>query len=157
MPRVGEGGCQILRQDDYIKAKLIEMGWRFGQSYSGGHMAGQLVMQTIANRVRAGWGTWLQVIDNIPNYMAENELPPLVHPHVQEPAFIKLLQAVDGIFDGNVPDGTLSSLERAMGKKGAIYWGDLARIERAWFLDKIVRAPENHDRIANINGLTFWR
>ncbi len=147
----------MLKQDDYIKSKLVELGWRFGQSYSGGHIAGQMVMQTIANRVRGGWGTWLQVIDNLPNFMAENELPALTHPHIHDPAFIKLLQAVDGIFDGSVQDMTLSSLDRAMGKKGALYWADLAKIERAWFLDKIVRSPENHDRIANVNGLNFWR
>ncbi len=147
----------MLKQDDYVRGKLVEMGWRFGQSYSGGHIAGQMVMQALANRVRAGWGSWLQVIDNIPQFMAENELPPLVHPSVWEPAFIKLLHAVDGIFDGSVADLTLSALDRAQGKSGGLYWADLARVEREWFLDKIVRSPENHARIANMGGLNFWR
>lgn len=114
-----------------------------------------MIMHTIANRVRVGWGSWLQVLDRLPAFMAENEVPPLVHPTVWDAAFIKLLQTVDGIFDGSTPD--LS--------KGALYWGDLAKIERPWFREKIVQATKldandcvvpAHGRVANMNGLNFW-
>lgn len=148
----------MLKQDDYIKGKLVEMGWRFGQSYigSGGHIAGELIMATLANRTRIGWSSWLQTFDRIPLHMAEAEMPALVHPSIWEPNFMKLLQAVDGIFDGSVPDKS----------KGALYWGDLAKIERPWFLEKIVQAKAlnfegveipAHERVANINGLNFWK
>ena len=140
----------MLKQDDYIKSRLVEVGWRFGKRY-GGHMAGQLVMHAIANRVRVGWGSWLQVIDSIPNVMAEENLPPLEHPSVWEPAFVKLLHAVDGIYDGSVHD--LS--------KGALYWGDLQSIERAWFKEKIIQAKDDegaplHHRVVDMNSLSFW-
>jgi hypothetical protein len=72
----------VLKQDDYIKGRLVEMGWRFGQSYAGGHIAGEMVMQAIANRVRVGWSSWLQAIDRIPLHMAEAEIPPLEHPSI---------------------------------------------------------------------------
>jgi hypothetical protein len=145
----------MLKQDDYIKGRLVEMGWRFGQSYqgAGGHIAGQMVMSALANRVKLGWGSWLQTIDRIPQYMAENELPPLIHPPIFEPTFVRLLQTVDGIFDGSTPDMS----------KGATYWGDLSRIERPWFMEKIVQGinPDTgipyHPRVANMNGLNFWR
>ena len=147
----------MLKQDDYIKGKLVELSWRFLRSYIGtGPVAGQMIMNTIANRVRCGWGGWLQVIDRIPAYMAENEMPPLEHPLVWDATFIKLLQTVDGVFDGSIPD--LSC--------GALYWGDLSKIERDWFKDSIIHArhPEGtpkagqpvHIRIANTNGLNFW-
>lgn len=143
----------MLKQDDYIRGKLVEMGWRFGQSYSGGHMAGQLVMNTLANRVRIGWGSWLQVIDRIPLFMAENALPGLEHPSVWEPMFVKLLHTVEGVFDGSTPDIA----------KGALYWADLSRIERPWFKEKIVD-PVNedtgeriHPRVVDMNSLSFWR
>ncbi len=152
----------MLKQDFYCQAKLVEMGWRFSQSYVGaGHIAGQMIMQTLMNRVRAGWGSVLQVIDRIPNHMAENEIPPLVHPSIHEPTFVKLLQAVDGVFDGAIND--LS--------KGALYWGSLNRIEREWFREKIVLAKKSvnisdgglelvevpaHQRVANMNDLNFW-
>lgn len=152
----------MLKQDDYIKAKLVEYGWRFAKSYVGaGHIAGQMIMHCIANRVRNGWATWLQVFDGIPNFMAENELPPMTHPSVWDATFVKLLQTVDGIYDGSTHD--LS--------KGALYWGDLAKIEREWFKEKIIQPiyPEGtyktdqnvsglpvHNRVANTNGLNFW-
>ena len=143
----------MLKQDQYIQGKLVEMGWRFSQSYIGaGHIAGQMIMQTLANRVRCGWGSWLQIIDRVPAFMAEKELPPLVHPSVWDAGFIKLLHAVDGIYDGSVPD--LS--------KGALYWCDLSRIENPWYKEKIVDAIDQdglrrHPIIANMNGLCFFR
>jgi hypothetical protein len=100
----------MLKQDDYIKGRLVEMGWRFCQSYVGaGHIAGQMIMHCLANRVR----------------------------------------------NGSVPDMV----------KGAQYWGDLAKIEQPWFLEKIIQATKldqneclvpAHERVANTNGLNFW-
>ncbi|PWT75524.1 MAG: hypothetical protein C5B59_08580 [Bacteroidetes bacterium] len=141
----------MLRQDDYCKAKLVEMGWRWSKTYAGGHMAGQLVMHAIMNRVRCGWGTCLVVIDTIPKFMAENELPPLEHPAIWEPSFMKMLQAVDGIYDGSVPDMT----------NGALYWGELSHIGRDWFKAMIVAENpatglRQHPQVANLNGLTFF-
>ena len=146
----------MLKQDDYVKAHLVSLGWRFGQAYSGGHIAGEMVMQTLANRVRVGWGSWLKVIDTVPLFMAENEIPRLEHPSIWEPNFVKLLHKVDAVFDGSIPD--LS--------KGALYWGDLAKIERDWFREKIVQAKTfnfegvevpAHPRVACMNGLNFWK
>jgi hypothetical protein len=140
-----------LRQDDFCKTQLVMMGWRFGQSYSGGHLAGQMVMHALANRVRCGWGAWLQVIENVPTFMAENEMPPLKFPSIWEPMFVKLLHTVDGIYDGSVPDLT----------HGGLYWGDLSRIERPWFKAKIIQAVDEegaaqHKRVADMNSLSFW-
>jgi hypothetical protein len=146
----------MLKQDDYIKGRLIEMGWRYGQLYAGGHIAGEMVMQAIMNRVRIGWGSPLQMIDRIPVFMAESVMPKLEHPSVWEPNFVKLLHVVDGVFDGSVPDKS----------KGGLYWGDLAHIEQPWFLEKIVQAKTQnfegveipaHQRVANMNGLNFWK
>lgn len=145
----------MLKQDDYIKAHLVELGWRFAQSYGSGHVAGEMIMQTLANRVRIGWGSWLKVIDTVPLFMAENEIPKLEHPSIWEPNFVKLLHKVDAVFDGSIPD--LS--------KGALYWGDLAKIERDWFREKIVQSRKfnfegvevpAHQRVACMNGLNFW-
>jgi hypothetical protein len=144
----------MLKQDDYIKAKLVETGWRFGKPY-GGYKAGQLIMHTLANRVRVGWGNWLQVLDGIPKFMAENELPLLEHPPLWEAGFVKLLHSVDGIFDGSIPDDST----------GALYWGDLNRIERAWFQEKIISARKEdpngslipaHQRVHDMGTLCFW-
>ena len=143
----------MLKQDDFIKANLVSMGWRFSQSYVGaGHIAGQMIMHALANRVRVGWGSWLQIIDRVPAFMAEKELPPLVHPSVWDAGFIKLLHTVDGVYDGTIPD--LS--------KGALYWCELSHIENPWFKEKIVDAIgadglRRHPIIANMNGLVFLK
>ena len=144
----------MLKQDDFCKSQLVEMGLRFGRPY-GGYKAGVLVMHTLMNRVRVGWGSVLQVIDGVPKFMAENELPPLVFPPLWEPAFVKLLHSVDGLYDGSIPDES----------SGALYWGDLGRIEKPWFQEKIIgsrRDDENgcsipaHQRVHDMGTLSFW-
>ncbi len=121
-------------------------------------MAAQMVIHALCNRVRCGWGSYLQVIDNIPKFMAENEMPPLVHPSVWQPEFVKLLHSVEGIFDGSVPDLT----------HGGLYWADLRYIEREWFKTHIIDARKpieegvhetaipQHMRVADLNNLSFW-
>jgi hypothetical protein len=143
----------MLQQDKFGQAMLVDLGWRFGQSYGGGHLAGQLIMHTLMNRVRLGWGSVLQVIDTVPHSMAENEIPPQKYPSIWEPTFVKLLHTVEGIYDGSTPD--LS--------KGALYWCDLNRIERPWFKEKIIDAvnpltnEKVHPHVADINSLWFFR
>ena len=142
----------MLKQDDLVKGQLVLMGWRFGTSYSAGFIGSQMVMSTIANRVRCGWGSWLDCIDRVPLYMAETELPPLKYPSLWEPDFVKLLHAVEGVFEGSAHDMS----------KGALYWGDLNRIERSWFQETIISAINEdglrkHQRVADMNALSFWK
>ena len=146
----------MLKIEDIQRVKLVEIGWRFGQSYAGGHIAAQMIMHCVANRVRVGWGSWLDVIQKVPNFMAENELPPLEFPSGWNGSFVKVLHLVDGVFDGSVPDAS----------KGALYWGDLTRIERPWFKENVVDpikedGPQaglrQHPMVANMNSLSFFR
>ncbi len=151
----------MLKQDHYSQAKLVELGWRFGQSYGGGHLAGQMVMQVIMNRVRLGWGPLLRMIDVVPDYMAENELPPLVHPSLWEPTFVKLLAAVEGIYDGSVQDmtrGNEFSIGTGKPKSGALYFCALDKVERPWFKNLIaatdpVTGLKQHNRVWTMNTL----
>jgi hypothetical protein len=146
----------MLKIEDVQKTKLVEIGWRFGQMYSGGYVSGQMIMHVIANRVRCGWGPWLDVIQKVPQFMAENELPPLEFPSVWNGSFMKLLHVVDGVFDGSLPDMS----------KGALYFADLNKIERSWFKTKILDpvkedgpsvGQRQHPIVANVNSLSFFR
>jgi len=148
---IGEG-IHILKIEDIQKSVLVSLGWRFGQSYTGGYLAGQMVMSTLANRVRSGWGNWLEVLEKVPFFMAENELPPLKYPNIWDGNFVKLLHVVEGVFDGSAAD--LS--------KGALYWADLTRIERPWFVNLMEATNEEtgmrqHPIVASMNSLTFFR
>lgn len=142
----------MLKPDDFCKAHLATLGWRYSQVY-GGYVYGQMVMSAIANRVRFGWGSWLEVIENVPLYMAENELPPLKFPSVWEPTFNKLLQCVDAAYDQSLLDIT----------NGATYWCDLNKIERDWFRKRVLDAvqPETglrvHPVVANQNSIVFLK
>ena len=142
----------MLKTEDMQKSKLVELGWRFGQAYAGGYIAGQMVMSAIANRQRAGWGNWFEVIEKVPFFMAEEELPPLKFPNVWDGNFVKLLHIVDGVFDGSAMDMS----------KGALYWADLQRVERSWFKNLMFATNEEtgmkqHPIVASMNSLTFFK
>ena len=149
--RLGEG-IHILKIEEIQKSVLVSLGWRFGQSYGGGYLAGQMVMATLMNRVKAGWGSHLEVFERVPFFMAENDLPPLKWPGVWDGSFVKLLHVVEGVFDGSAAD--LS--------KGALYFADLTRIERPWFVNLMEAINEEtgmrqHPIVASMNSLTFFR
>jgi hypothetical protein len=147
----------LLKVEDIHKAKLVETGWRFGQSYGGGYLAGQMVMAVLANRVRTGFcSSWFDVINRIPAFMAEKELPPLEFPSVWDGSFVKLLHIVEGVYEGAATD--LS--------KGALYWADLNKIERPEFKARIIdpikldgpnAGERQHPLVANLNSLSFFR
>lgn len=108
-------------------------------------------MQTLANRFRLGSG-WLEVLENLPKYMAENELPPFKLDSVWNVSFSKLLHAIDGIFEGSAADDT----------HGALYFCDLNKVENPWFKTKIIDALREdglrqHAIVANINSISFFK
>ena len=146
----------MLRIDDFVKSQLVLVGWQYGQMYdTGGHMCACLVMSCIANRVRAGYGDWLDVIEKIPLYAAEKTAPTW-HPGraVWERNFIKILQEVDGIFDGttSVAKGKDIYGNVVMGK----YWADLRHIETEFFRERILGDRENHPRLVDMNSFTIF-
>jgi hypothetical protein len=135
----------LLRQDDYIKSHLVLTGWRWGKEY-GGHLAPCMVMCCLANRVRLGWGTWLEVLDRVPQYAAQTEVPSGT-PSIWEPGFVRLLHEVDAIYDGSSTDYS----------NGGLYWADLRRIDTEFFKQKILGNPTQHPRVADMNSLTIFR
>jgi hypothetical protein len=136
----------MLRQDQYVKAQLAVEAWRHGHTY-GGATAMLLIAHCIANRVRAGWGDWLYVIDRIPLFSAKNiNEQPKGQPQLMDPNFIKLLQEIEAIYDGSRPDPTL----------GGLYFADLGDITREWFKAEVLARPEEHPRTSSSTTLQFW-
>jgi hypothetical protein len=122
----------------------VTVGYNYGKEY-GGHLAACMIMNCVANRVRNGWGSWLEVIDSIPKYAAEEKVFNKL-PSIWDQNFIKLLTEVDGIYEGSAKD--LSC--------GATYWCDTRKITRDWFLKEIVRS-NNYEASANMTSLTCYR
>jgi hypothetical protein len=136
----------MLRQDDFIKAHLLTFAYNYTKEY-GGHLAACMVMGALANRVRKGWGSWLEVIENAPKYAAEKNPLQIKLPSLWDANFVRLLTEVEGIYDGSAKD--LSC--------GAVYFCDTRRIENDWFLLNIIRDPEEHPNVAGMNSLNFYK
>jgi hypothetical protein len=134
----------MLRQDDYQKTKLVETGWQWGRQY-GGHLAACIIMSVLGNRVRAGWGNWLEIIDRIPKFSATTNVPPYAPPQIWEPGFIRLLHEVDAIYDGSQDYAN-----------GALYWCDTRDINTEFFQNKILSDLETHPRILEMNTLVCF-
>jgi hypothetical protein len=135
----------MLRPDDFIKGQLVLYGWRAGKEY-GGHLASEAIMHVIANRVRVGWGGWLDVLADVPNKSATIEQPEGT-PQVWGQEFSRLLHSVESIFDGSAKD--LSN--------GAVYFADLAKpVTNPWFSERILGDLTTHRKVADMNSLTFF-
>lgn len=142
--------------DDYIKSKLASFAWKEAAQY-GGTQNMTAVALVIRNRVYAGWcgGDWLDVLANAPVSSALNPRHELIEPQpdFREPAMRRFLQAMDSIYDGSLPD-TLTVNPK---KEGALYYAELDKIERDWFLENICRKPENHPITSKVGPVTFFR
>ena len=133
------------RYEGVVKAELALTAWRWGRAYSTPGMI--MIAQCIANRHRAGQGTFFQVIERIPKYAATLEEPPRDWPTAWDKEFVRLLPEIDGIVDGTAKDTT----------NGALYWCDMNDVTNPWFLEQIARST-NHNRVADVAGtLVFFR
>ncbi len=146
----------MLRQDDLCKSMLAITGWRYNKLYGcGGHLGACLVMGCIANRVRIGLGSWMDVMSKIPLYAAEKEAPTDIPTEdTWDRSFINILQAVDSIFEGSA-DYAKAKLPDGRTVNG-IYWCDLRKIETDFFRDTILGDRDSHPRIADMNTLTVF-
>lgn len=138
----------MLRQEQFIKSQLALAAWREGNKY-GGHRCMLAVAHVLANRAKGGWGSWLNVIERIPAFSANNEdeQPPAAFPDLFDPNVVNLLRDIDGIYDGTAQD--LSG--------GGYYWADLSNVTRDWFKVNIVGSPAEHPRVGSCFPLTFWK
>lgn len=135
----------MLRPDDFQKSQLVLVSWRYGREY-GGYLPALMIMGCLSNRVRCGWGTWLDVIDRIPHFSAEVNQP-TGYPLIWQPDFVRLLHEVEHVFSGSGVD--LSN--------GGMYWADSRRIERDWFREHILKYPEIHPRVSESTSLIVFK
>jgi hypothetical protein len=146
----------MLRQDDFVKGQVVLFAWRQGMEY-GGHKAACMMMSVLANRVKAGWGTWLEVLQSAPKYAAHpykmDELPDLWNE-----SFTTLLHEIDTIYAGS-NNYALSTPPKNLGyvvpPVPALYWADTRRITSEFFKNKIQFNVE-HPRIGDMNTLTLY-
>ena len=120
--------------------------WRQGHTY-GNHQVAVMIMGCLANRQKLGWGNYLDILKNLPKFSSTNELPNRdKFPDVWEANFVRLLHAVDAVYDGSMPDPAM----------GGLYWADLKNVTSAWFQEKVIDNPV-HSICANQNSFTIFR
>lgn len=104
-------------------------------------------MSCLAQRVRAGWGNWIEVIYRIPTFSAVYEQPNRdAIPTIWEPGFVRLLHEVESIYDGSVSYA-----------KDSLYWCDTRFVETEFFKEKILGNLEQHSRCHEMGTLMFFR
>lgn len=133
-----------------MKSLLILECWRQGKDF-GNHQIPLMIMGCLANRQRLGWGSYLEILKGVPKFAATTEQPNRNEfPDIWAPDFVKLLQAVDGVYDGSIPDPSL----------GGVYWADLRKgksgITNPWFQEKILDNP-SRTACANQGSFTIFR
>lgn len=136
--------------ENYVKARLMTYAIEEA-AHLGGTMNMLAVAQVIANRVKAGWngGDWLAVLDNASASSAYKDEPHMrggIRLNPRDTAFRQLLQKIDDVYHGIAVDDT----------EGALYFAELNRIDRPWFLNNISRNQLEHPRVATVGMVSFF-
>ena len=137
----------MLRQDDFVASHLVLEAWRQGCDW-GNQQIPCIILGCLTNRVKLGWGTWLDVLQKIPVYSATLVQPNRDKwPNVWDSVFIKLLHLAPAIMDGSMPDPAY----------GGVYWADTRSIETQWFKEKIMARQDVHSASCNQGPFTVYR
>lgn len=144
---------------DGIKWELFMLSWREGARHGG--LANMLAVAfVVRNRVKAGWhgGDWLAVIADHAIHRGEQatgnrqqataEKTQKNYPDFHDEVIRDLLGWMDAVFDGARED---------LWTEGALYYSQLELPQRKWFVDNIVRKPEEHPRVATVGPVSLFR
>ena len=158
MLSVEAGGCKrcrgqilerkvvTLRQDDFLKGQLVLECWRQGCMH-GNHQVPVIILGCLANRQKLGWGNFLEILKGVPKFSATLELPNRdKFPDIWNPNFVRLLHAVDSVYDGSMPDPAF----------GGVFWATLPNVDNPWFIEKVLNNPV-HSVCANQGPFTVFR
>jgi len=139
--------------NDYVKSLAVLLAWR-EEAVNG--VNGCLgVLFVIRNRATAGWeqGDWFAIMT------AKNQFSSMTvlgdgqttkYPEMHDPVFNKLLQYVDGVYDGTTQD-TLT--------QGAVYYADISSPyfnQTGWFAKTILANPTRFPSVAKIGTTTYF-
>jgi hypothetical protein len=120
--------------EDFTKSLLAMTVWQYNQ-HGLDVMLG--VAHALRNRaVAPGWSAVLQ-----------SEMKLTHWPHANDPLFTRLLQALDGIYAGRVPDPT----------NGGKFFAILHQEPEPWFKETILSDKQAHPLVGIIGGFHFFR
>lgn len=112
----------------------------------------------LRNRVRAGWGEWIHVIESADESRG-NELNEPTRIDTSSRAYQRLLHDVDDIYFSHSSEmGEGMTLEDTLcdKRRPCFYWLFLNRPMRPWFKDNIAGDKENHPSNATMGLIMFF-
>ena len=109
-----------MRSADVIKVQLFLTAYRESNGKCG--LYGEIVAWCLANRVRRNMGTWVETLANVPKYRANEPDPVPDMPNLWDPNVVKLMQAVDGIYNNAGLDHSNGGLFYCFTEKGTSPW-----------------------------------
>lgn len=111
----------------------------------------------LRNRVRAGWGEWIDVIQDADGKRCNEPLEPTLI-DLSNRAYQRLLHDVDDIYFGmgNPSDGYTFEDAICNTDQPAFYWLFLDRPMSDWFKVNISGHPENHPNTCTMGSMLFF-
>jgi hypothetical protein len=134
--------------ENYIKGQLVRFA--VNEAYhEGSSLTVLAIAQVLKNRVDAGWGDWMSVIETAPNYVGTTRENPTINPG--DVLFRKILLGVDDIYYGIADDGDVNNDDYK-----SLYYAELHNTNRDWFKDNVLNDLESHPRIAKVGQFDFF-
>lgn len=132
-----------MRNGEVAKALLVVEAWREGREY-GGYLASEQVAWCLANRVRRGMGSWMDVLANADKNKATAPAE-RAFPNLWDADFMMLCSKVDGIYDNMGSDLA----------QGGIFYADTSKEISEWFKSDVIRNPAM-TRLVQMNSFCIW-
>jgi hypothetical protein len=131
--------------ETYVRAEMARFA--IDEGYRHGGVNNMLaVAQVLRNRVFAGWGDWLEVLQRAPEKRATVYAPDM--PNLRSGNVRVLLNKIDEVY-------TQADMSDLSG--GALFYFEPGYPYPDWFSREIINRPEDHPRTAHIGPIWFYK
>jgi hypothetical protein len=134
--------------ETYIRAQLVRFSAEQGARYGGVNNM-LAVAFALRNRVFAGWGGWLDVIERAPGRLA--------NPDMQRPELISTLRSGTGRVLLARVDEIYSRTDAEDLTGGGLFWVDPQQPIAPWFKKEVIERPAEHPRVAHVGPVWFFQ
>lgn len=147
---------------EFLSAELARLSFLDG--YEAGIEGMRACAFIIRNRVRAGWGSWNDVLTQHQKWSWRSVVPNYYQiPDPRVYSFQTLLRDIDRIFSGEQEDTVTIAADPiknyvSVGPSPApaLYYARLNDISNPWFEQNICGHADTHKLIANVQPLSFF-
>ncbi len=155
---------------EFVIGQISLLAWREGRRLSPGCRPAMLgIAHVIANRSDSGWhsGDWSKILNEVPVHASEDmsAIDWRSLPDVYDKDFLWLHDRVGRIYDHSLKDEVTSSADTVwaghssgprMPPRRGLFYCNLRFPLRSWFVENIVRRPDEHPRQAEAGEITFY-